>query len=180
MVSNLFTKVYHDAQDFIDDPTAFAVYVAIKRYADFNTGENCFPGAKRISQTAHVSRALVFKKLRLLELNGWIKRIGRIKENKVEQDSNLYVVTETGGNRMWIKEPPLVQNLDYPPSRKETAVVQRVDGGSPESRHYLDTSTDNHLPISNDLETASEYEDGIKSKTTNENPDNMDWLADCN
>ncbi len=178
MEDKLFTKVSHDAQDYIDDPTAFAVYVAIKRFGDWNTGENCYPSAKTIAQVAKVSRTLVFRKLRLLELNGWIKRVGRVKKSKVgeQQDSNLYIVTETGGNRNWTTTPSIETTL--PQSTNETGVVYKRDGGSVETVHELDTPTDNHLPITNYLNPPSGYENRNGSNSKSKEPVNKPIIRD--
>lgn len=83
-----FAKISYKEFPLMADPVAFVVYVALCSFANWTTGEDCFPSAQAIADRAQVTRNTVFKKLKVLERDGWIRRISR--RSGGHQTSNLY------------------------------------------------------------------------------------------
>ena len=98
-------------------PVAFVVYVALSRFADAN--RQCFPSAKRLSDTCGITKRSVWNAIKILEGNGWI-RVRRTHDNDGNQTTNLYTLTTSLGDES-----------DSPGSaRNDTGVVNQIHPGS--------------------------------------------------
>lgn len=53
---NFMKLTYREITGLIGDPVAFAVYVALKSYAEWGTDEHCFPSVQRIGERAQIKR----------------------------------------------------------------------------------------------------------------------------
>jgi DNA-binding transcriptional regulator YhcF (GntR family) len=71
--------------------TAIVLYLMLKKFADYKTGE-CFPGRKRLASQMNVSVRTVGRALKELENVGAIKITHRRYKDKKENDTNLYFV----------------------------------------------------------------------------------------
>ena len=71
--------------------TAIVLYLMLKKFADYKTGE-CFPGRKRLANQMNVSVRTVGRALKELETIGAIKITHRRYKDKKENDTNLYFI----------------------------------------------------------------------------------------
>jgi DNA-binding transcriptional MocR family regulator len=72
-------------------PTSIVLYLMLKKFADYKTGE-CFPGRKRLASQMGVSVRTVGRSLKELENIGAIKITHRRYKDKKENDTNLYFI----------------------------------------------------------------------------------------
>lgn len=71
--------------------TAIVLYLMLKKFADYKTGE-CFPGRKRLATQMGISVRSIGRALKELETVGAIKITHRRYKDKKENDTNLYFV----------------------------------------------------------------------------------------
>jgi DNA-binding Lrp family transcriptional regulator len=71
--------------------TAIVLYLMLRKYADWKTGE-CYPGRKRLAEQMGISVRSVGRALKELETIGAIKITHRRYKDKKENDTNLYFI----------------------------------------------------------------------------------------
>jgi hypothetical protein len=78
----------------IKDPIAKLVLVALCEHCN-EVGE-CYPNHGTLTDYVRRSKPYIREKIRLLEAEGWLKRMPRYGQNK-RQTSNLYIINEDRG-----------------------------------------------------------------------------------
>lgn len=163
-----FTICTWETYDSIKDPMAFAVYFTLKRFADFNTGENCYISDARAAELSGMSITTFKRKRNILKKLGWITW----KSGKATGTTNLYLVHETLGAQqlpLVVEELPLGAK-ERPGSRQTATGVgakERQPRDSIPRDSYLETLpavTEDDLERENSVKTVFDY---WKSKLDN-------------
>lgn len=92
---------------------AVKVFGVLHRYG--STPDKCFPSLRLVAENAGLNVRTVRRHIALLEANGWLRRVNRLRESGV-QDSNAYqLFSQPGGTDTGDRLP----GQESPPTRTE-------------------------------------------------------------